>query len=272
MVVDDLHAGVVLGQQGDLVGNGLGIGEGGDILADVGEAENHSIGVGSGQLGLGLLAENDDVRVGVLLENTASSLAQTGVDTTAKTLVGAGDDQQSLLVVERLGLGLLEDGVGGLTVGTRIVHGLLGTVQTGRGDDLHGVGDLLDVLDGLQTALDFTQGREVSRVGGGSALKTGRKNCQLSLVLSSGPHLIPPSSSIFFPFSSIVGDSMGGGSNGGRRYGGRMECAEPDLPGDDSTAGPDGRTHSTREHGEIKPVKMRGKRDQRMGAGREEWW
>lgn len=169
VVVDDLDAGVVGGQQSDLVGNGLGISEGRDVLADVGEAQNQVVGVGTGQLGLGLLAENNDVGVGELLEDTAGGLAQTGVDTTAKTLVGAGDDEQSLLVVKSLGLGLLENGVGGLTVVPGLAHSLLGAGETGGGNDLHGVGDLFDVLDGLETALDFTQGREVGGIGRRSA-------------------------------------------------------------------------------------------------------
>jgi hypothetical protein len=91
------------------------------------------------------------------------------VNTTAKTLVGASNDIKSLRVLQRLGLGLLKDGVGSLTVGTRLVHGLLGAGQTGGGDDLHGVGDLLDVLDGLEAALNLTQSREVGGIGRGSA-------------------------------------------------------------------------------------------------------
>ena len=109
----------------------------------------------------------------MFLKDTASSLAQTGVDTTAKTLVGAGDDEQSLLVLEGLGLGLLENGVGGLTVGARLIHGLLSAGKTGRSDDLHSVGDLFNVLNGLETALDFTQSREVGGIGRSSASQKG---------------------------------------------------------------------------------------------------
>ena len=170
LVVDDLHAGVVGGQQSDLVGNGLGVGEGRDILADVGEAEDQVVGVGTAQLGLGLLTQDNDIGLGRLLEHTAGGLAQTGVNTTAETLVGGSDNEQSLLVLEGLRLGLVEHGVGGLTVDTGLLHGLLGASKTGRGNDLHGVGDLLDVLDGLQTALDFTQSREVGGIGRSSAV------------------------------------------------------------------------------------------------------
>lgn len=170
-VVHNLDAGVLGGQQRNLIGNGLGISEGRDILADVGEAHDNLVGVGSGQLSLGLLTKDNDIGVGVVREKSASSLAQTRVDTTAETLVGAGNDEQSLLVLEGLGLGTLEDLVRGLSVGSRVLHSSLGTGETGRGDDLHGVGDLLDVLDGLQTALDFTEGSEVGRIRGSSATR-----------------------------------------------------------------------------------------------------
>ena len=170
-VVHNLDAGVVGGQHSDLIGNGLGFSEGRDILADVGEAHDDLVGVGSGKLSLGLLTEDDDIGVGVIREKSASSLAETGVDTTAETLVGAGNNEQSLLVLEGLGFGTLEDLVGGLSVGARFIHSSLGTGETGRGDDLHGVGDLLDVLDGLQTALDFTESSEVGGIRGSSATK-----------------------------------------------------------------------------------------------------
>lgn len=169
MVVQDLDTGILARQQGDLISNRLGIGEGRNVLADVAEAHEDVLGVSTGQLSLGLLTENHDVGVRVLLKETAGSLGQTRVDTTTETLVGAGDNEQSLLVLEGLGFGVLENGVGGLTVDTRLVHSLLGASKTGRGNDLHGVCDLLDVLDRLQTALDFTQSREVGGVGGCSA-------------------------------------------------------------------------------------------------------
>lgn len=171
-VVDDANAGVVLGEESNLVGNGLGIGEGGDVLADIGEAQEDIVGGDTGQLGLGLVTENDDIGVGIGLQNAASGLAQTGVDTTAKTLVGAGNDQQSLLVLQGLGLGLLEDVVGGLTVDTGLIHGLLSTSETGGSNDLHGVGNLLDVLDGLETTLDLTQSREGGGIGGRRAFES----------------------------------------------------------------------------------------------------
>lgn len=169
LVVDDLNTAVVGRQQSDLVGNSLSIGEGGDVLADVGEGEEDLLGSETRQLGLALLTKNDEVGVRVGSQQTLGSLAQTGVDTTTKTLVGASNDIQSLLVLQRLGLGLLEDSVGGLTVDARLVHSSLGASETGGGNDLHGVGNLLDVLDGLEAALNLTQSREVGGIGRGSA-------------------------------------------------------------------------------------------------------
>lgn len=82
------------------------------------------------------------------------------MDTTAKSLVGAADnDQRSLaLALNGLGLGALEDSVGSLTVLAGLVHGLLRAGELGRGDDFHGLGDLLNVLDGLEAALDLAKG------------------------------------------------------------------------------------------------------------------
>lgn len=102
----------------------------------------------------------------VLSEQVAGSLAEAGMDTTAEALVGAGDDVEGLLAVEGLGLGVLEDGVGGLAVGAGGVHCGVGLVETGGGDDLHGVCDLFDVLDRLETALDLTESSEAGSRGG----------------------------------------------------------------------------------------------------------
>jgi hypothetical protein len=157
-VEDNLNV-VVLGWQLlDLVGNSLGLGEGWDILSDTSEGENHVLWVGSAQLSLALLTENSELSIWLLVEDTSGLLGQLGVDTTAETLVGGSNDDEGLASWERLGLGLLEDGVGGLTVDLRVGHGTLGTGELGGGDNLHGVGDLFDVTNGLETAFDFTEG------------------------------------------------------------------------------------------------------------------
>lgn len=86
------------------------------------------------------------------------------MDAAAEALVGGADDKQGLALggLEGLGLGLVEDLIGGLAVGLGVGHGALGAGQLGGGDDLHGVGDLLDVADGLEAALDLAEGREAS--------------------------------------------------------------------------------------------------------------
>lgn len=89
------------------------------------------------------------------------------MNTTAETLVGGADDDEGLLLLGLGGGGLsgLEDLVRGLSVLAGVVHAASSTGELGRGDDLHGVCDLLDVSNGLQTSLDLTK----SRIGGGGA-------------------------------------------------------------------------------------------------------
>lgn len=180
LVVEDLNLGVVAGQANNLVGDGLGVGEGGNILANTREGKLDVLGLGTLQLGLALLAEDDElVSVGLLGEETTDVTGQTGVNTTAETLVGRADDEQNLLVLalEGLGLSLGEDLAGGLAVVLGLSHGALGAGQLGRGDNLHGLGDLLDVANGLETALDFTEGREAGGgIGGGGdgAVRVGK--------------------------------------------------------------------------------------------------
>ena len=100
----------------------------------------------------------------------------TRVNTTAKTLVGRADDDEllGLLGLDRLGLGRLVDLVRGLTEGSGLVHGTLRASELGGGDDLHGVGDLLDVLDGLEAVLDLAKGgvgRNGVRADGSSSVQ-----------------------------------------------------------------------------------------------------
>jgi len=88
------------------------------------------------------------------------------VDTTTETLVGRADNQKSLaLSLDGLGLGLVEDLLGSLAVGAGRGHGTLGAGELGRGDNLHGLGDLLNVANRLETTLDFTESGEVGGIG-----------------------------------------------------------------------------------------------------------
>ena len=170
-VEQDLDVGVLGGQKGDLVGDGLGSGEGGDVLANTGKGELDALGVGTGELGLALLADDDEVGGALLSEESTDATAHTGVSTTAESLVGGANDDEGLLLLGLggLGLGSFEDLVGGLTVLAGLGHGALGTGELGGGNDLHGVGDLLDVLDGLEAALNFSKRRVASGGAGGSS-------------------------------------------------------------------------------------------------------
>lgn len=168
LVVYDLDRDVVGGQQRDLVGDVGGVGKNRNVLSGTGEAEDHVPGVGTAQLRLALLSDDCEIRIGSLLQHPPDLPRHSGVDTTAETLVGAADDDQGLLAValNGLGLGAVEDGVGGLTIGTGLPHGPLGAGELGGGDNLHRLGDLLNVLDRLEAALDFTKGGIAGGIGG----------------------------------------------------------------------------------------------------------
>lgn len=166
-VVDNLNAGVVGWQLGDFVCNGLSFGESWDVLPDIGKIHHEVLLIGSAELGLGLLAEDHNIGTRLIDHHPSCSLAQAGVDASAETLIRTSHDEQGLLVFEGFGFGVLEHSIGGLTVGSRIGHGSLGLVETSGSNNLHGLGDFLDVLDGLQPALDFTEGREICGIGRG---------------------------------------------------------------------------------------------------------
>jgi hypothetical protein len=168
LVVDDLDGDVLGVQHRDLVGNAGSVGEGGDVLSGTGEADDHVLGVGTAQLRLALLSNDCEIRIGDLGQHGPDLPRHSGVNTTAETLVGTADDDQGLLALalHGLGLGAVEDGVGGLAVGAGLPHGLLGAGELGGGDDLHRLGDLLDVADRLEAALDFTEGGVAGGIGG----------------------------------------------------------------------------------------------------------
>jgi hypothetical protein len=181
LVVQNLDVGVLGGEEGDLVGDGLGIGEGRNVLADTSKGELDALGAGTGELGLALLADNDEVGGAVLFEGSTDLTAHAGVNTTAETLVGGADDDEGLLLLGLGGLGLggFEDLVGGLAVAAGLGHGTLGAGELGGGDDLHGVGDLLDVLDGLEAAVNFSK-RRVASGGAGSSSSNPSGSCSRS--------------------------------------------------------------------------------------------
>lgn len=165
-VIQDLDIPIILRQQGDLIGHRLGIRKGGHILPHSRKAQHDMLARASGQLGLALLAQHDEIGVGGLLHHPAGLLGEARVDTAAQALVGGADDDERLfgaVLGVGVGLGLLEDGVGGLAVGAGFGHGALGAGEFGGGDDFHRLGDLFDVADGFETAFDLSEGG----IGGG---------------------------------------------------------------------------------------------------------
>jgi hypothetical protein len=173
LVVQDLDVGVFAWELHDLVGDGLGIGEGGNILADASKAQLDVPAVGTTELRPGLLADEDEVGSRLLRPHeVASDVArQARVNAAAKALVGAADDVENLLALalQSLRLGRLEHLVGRVAVLVRIVHCSLGAGELGRGHNLHRVGDLLDVADRLQAALDLAQSSVASSIVDGAA-------------------------------------------------------------------------------------------------------
>ena len=90
------------------------------------------------------------------------------MDTAAETLVGRAhyDEGFTVFGLDWLGLCFFEDGVGCLSVGSRVHHGALGFVQFGGGDDFHGFGDFFNVADGLEAAFNFPEGGIASGIRG----------------------------------------------------------------------------------------------------------
>ena len=151
-VVQNLDARVFFRQHDDLVCNSLGIGEGGDIFSDTSKAEGNILVVGTTKLGLGLLADDGNVEIRILLEHSASGTREAGMDTTAKSLVGAGNHDEGLLLFQWLCLRLFKHLVRCLAVFSRVAHGFLGASELCGGYDFHGFGDLFNVADGFETA------------------------------------------------------------------------------------------------------------------------
>jgi len=180
LVVNNLNLAVVAGKLNNLVGDSLGLGEARDILAHASEAQNNVLRVGAGQLGSALLAEDHQVEVGVADGLTADVAGKARVDATAEALVGAADHDELLLALALVGLGLGRRVhlVAGLPVLARLGHAALSTCQFGGSHDLHRLGDLLDVANRLEAALDFSEGR----IGG-----RGARCCRRSIPIETNP-------------------------------------------------------------------------------------
>ena len=210
LVVHDLHRRILRLELHDLVGDGGGVCERWDILADTSEAQDEVLWVRTRQLGFALLTDDGDIGVWVVGEEPARSTRHARVHTTAETLVGAEDDEKRLLVIalQRLRLRLLEHLVGGLTVDAGGCHGLLGAGELGGGDNLHRLGDLLDVLNRLETTLDLLERGIVGGLldgGGPVAQEDDVSTCCVAVVMGMR------CASVFFrssSSSSVLGSGM----------------------------------------------------------------
>lgn len=195
LVVQNFDVGVFGGVQDDLVRNGLSIGKSGNVLADTRKGELDGIGVGSEELCLALLAHDDEVkRLSGFVGVGTDASTETGVDTTTEALIGGANDDERLLLLD-VGygrLGGLEDLIGSLAVLAGLSHGALSAAELGRGNNLHGTGDFLDVANRLATVVDFSK----RRVGGSSigadsggptAAKCTRQQTQVDAIADSFP-------------------------------------------------------------------------------------
>jgi hypothetical protein len=113
------------------------------------------------------------------------------MDTTAQSFIRACNDQQRLFAFCRLCLGFLEDLIRGLTIGSRVCHSPLCPSHLRGSDNLHCLGDFLNVSNGLEPTctkvsslptkafwasgltFDFSKGSIV-----GCAWRGGTKGCQ----------------------------------------------------------------------------------------------
>lgn len=167
LVVDNLNV-VVLGVESkNLVSNVGSLLEGGGLLTGSTERQTHLLGVRSAELGLDLLTDSNNVNellAGLKVEQLSSNgSGKLGVDGTTQTLIGGDNNPQSLLdVLRHSGLGVLENLLGGLVVDLGGGHGSLGLTELGGGNNLHGVGNLLNVLNGLESHLDLSKSGIVS--------------------------------------------------------------------------------------------------------------
>lgn len=158
LVVKDFNGVILSTERDDLVGNGSSFNEGRSLLTDRSKRSNNVIGVRTRNLGLDLVTNGNDFSVGVLGKTVTSSTSKLRVDGTAKTLIGGhGNDELLGSFGGNSSLGIVVDLLVGRAIDTGDSHTTLGLVESGRSNNLHGVGDLLNVLDRLETSLNFTK-------------------------------------------------------------------------------------------------------------------
>lgn len=174
LIVQDLDILVIGREERNAVGNCLSVGKSRDIAADTREGQDELLRVASAQLCLALLSQNNDVVITrLVIHHFSRSTSETAVHASAKTFVGAGNNEKSFLVAvfSWLGLGLVEDLLRCFAVLLRLLHGLLSLGELGAGHNLHRLCDFGDVLDGLQAAFNFAEGGIVG------VLESGDSDC-----------------------------------------------------------------------------------------------
>lgn len=107
LVVDDLDSIELNALRLDDIDDRAGFGEGGDVLADLVEAEDNVLAQDTAELSLGLVTQDDELGFRLLLNGTASELGNAAVDTTAKTTVRGGSNEQGLGILGSSGLSTL---------------------------------------------------------------------------------------------------------------------------------------------------------------------
>jgi hypothetical protein len=91
----------------DLIGNSRGLSEGGHVLPDAVERDANVLGEGTGELGLGLVADDGET-AGVRGDLPLDGAGDGGVNTAAETSVGGDGEVEDLGL---LGLGFLDGNV-----------------------------------------------------------------------------------------------------------------------------------------------------------------
>mmetsp|Transcript_35562 Transcript_35562/g.53485 ORF Transcript_35562/g.53485 Transcript_35562/m.53485 type:complete len:250 (+) Transcript_35562:395-1144(+) len=160
----------------NLLGNKRGGGERPSDLRALFEGDGEAVAEEPFEGGSSLRADAHvlgDVALALLLNDADSAeLSHLGVDTTAKTLVGAhaeeGDGTGLVLAREAL-----EELLHGGHKGLGHLHSPLVVLELGGGDHLHGLGDLLHVLEGPHSGLEGLQGGGIPGLLGDGSLSQG---------------------------------------------------------------------------------------------------
>ena len=108
-VIHDFDTAILCGQLSEAVGDRLGVGEGGHVLANAGKAESHVLRVGPTELPFAFLSDDGEVKIWVLFQDSSGRSRHAGVDGTTEAFVGARNHQQGLLIFYWFCLGFVKD-------------------------------------------------------------------------------------------------------------------------------------------------------------------